>query len=212
MEYSFLVESIDLLHKSMDWFLYDNVLRHERVKTNRTWVKNGPITRNRVLPVTTLFLLKIWFSLRTSYKYLFWCTNDLNVHIHTFCKRWSFIWGWFFPVSIFKIVLAASTLWQNSSKTRLPQKNICGGVHSYCNWNFKIYIWKLKIKAVYTMQCIQRQRFSYIHVVRSSRWRCSVKKGILKNFTNFTGKHLRWSLFSGLQLYYKETPAQGFSN
>ena len=115
------------------------------------WVKNGPITRNRVLPVTTLFLLKIWFSLRTSYKYLFWCTNDLNVHIHTFCKRWSFIWGWFFPVSIFKIVLAASTLWQNSSKTRLPQKNICGGVHSYCNWNFKIYIWKLKIKAVYTM-------------------------------------------------------------
>ena len=33
MEYSFLVESIDLLRKSMDWFLYDNGLRHERVKT-----------------------------------------------------------------------------------------------------------------------------------------------------------------------------------
>ena len=25
-------QSIDLLHKSMDWFLYDNGLRHERVK------------------------------------------------------------------------------------------------------------------------------------------------------------------------------------
>ena len=39
MEYSFLVESIDLLRKSMDWFLYDNDLRHERVKTNRTLSK-----------------------------------------------------------------------------------------------------------------------------------------------------------------------------
>ena len=29
---------------------------------------------------------------------------------------------------------------------------------------------------------------------RSSHWRCSVKKGVLKNFTNFIGKHL-WSLF-----------------
>ena len=30
---------------------------------------------------------------------------------------------------------------------------------------------------------------------RSSHWSCSIKKDVLKNFTNFTGKHLRWSLF-----------------
>ena len=30
---------------------------------------------------------------------------------------------------------------------------------------------------------------------RSSHWRCSVRKGALKNFTNFTGKQLCWSLF-----------------
>ena len=30
---------------------------------------------------------------------------------------------------------------------------------------------------------------------RSSDRRCSVKKGVLKNFTNFTGKHLCWSQF-----------------
>ena len=30
---------------------------------------------------------------------------------------------------------------------------------------------------------------------RSSQERCSVKKGVLKNFANFTGKHLCWSLF-----------------
>ena len=31
--------------------------------------------------------------------------------------------------------------------------------------------------------------------VCSSLWRCSVKKGVLKNVVNFTGKHLPWSLF-----------------
>ena len=30
---------------------------------------------------------------------------------------------------------------------------------------------------------------------RSSHQRCSVKKGVLKNFANFTGKHPCWSLF-----------------
>ena len=30
---------------------------------------------------------------------------------------------------------------------------------------------------------------------RSSHWRCSVKKGVLRNFAKFTGKHLCQSLF-----------------
>ena len=58
------------------------------------------ITKNGVLPVTTLFFWKFCFSWRTSYKELIWCTNDPNAHIRTFCKRWSFIWRCFFPVSI----------------------------------------------------------------------------------------------------------------
>ena len=43
------------------------------------------------------------------------------------------------------------------------------------------------------------------------------KKGILKNFANFTGKHLCWRLLllkiqaSGFQLHEKETPIQVFS-
>ena len=41
---------------------------------------------------------------------------------------------------------------------------------------------------------------------RTSHWRCSIKKAVLKNFTIFTGKHLCWSLFSSLQ----ETPTQVF--
>ena len=40
------------------------------------------------------------------------------------------------------------------------------------------------------------------HRSRTSHRRCSVKKGVLKNFASFTGKHLYWSLFyevTGLQ-------------
>ena len=33
------------------------------------------------------------------------------------------------------------------------------------------------------------------YVVAVSHRRCFVKKGVPKNFTNFTGKHLHWSLF-----------------
>ena len=31
----FMTEAVGLLRKSMDWFLYDNGLRHERVKWNQ---------------------------------------------------------------------------------------------------------------------------------------------------------------------------------
>ena len=39
------------------------------------------------------------------YKELIWCTNDSNVYIHTFCKRWSFIWGCFNPVKTLTVLL-----------------------------------------------------------------------------------------------------------
>ena len=57
-------------------------------------------------------------------------------------------------------------------------------------------------------QPVQNQR------CRSSQWRCSVKKCVLENFANFTGKHLCWSLFSiklhtvSLQVFKKETSTQ----
>ena len=34
-----------------------------------------------------------------------------------------------------------------------------------------------------------------LDLFRRSHQRCSVKKGVLKTFANFTGKHLCWSLF-----------------
>ena len=84
-------------------------LRYQKpmAKQIKWWLQNGPldkwITKNRVFPVTTFFFFwKFCFSLTTSYKELICCTNNPSVHICTFCKRWSFIWRCFFPVSIFK--------------------------------------------------------------------------------------------------------------
>ena len=37
---------------------------------------------------------------------------------------------------------------------------------------------------------VKEETFMKNNIDRSSRRRCSVKKGVLKNFTNFTGKHL----------------------
>ena len=65
-------------------------------------VQNGTITKDGVLPLTTLVFWKFCFRGRTSSKVLIRCTNYPNVHIHTFRKRWSFIWRCFFPVGILK--------------------------------------------------------------------------------------------------------------
>ena len=48
---------------------------------------------------------------------------------------------------------------------------------------------------------------------RSTLGKCSTKKGALKNFAVFTGKHMCWSLFllRFNKLYQKETPTQVFS-
>ena len=48
--------------------------------------------------------------------------------------------------------------------------------------------------------------FIVIATYRSSHRRCSIKKGVLRNFTKFTGKHVCQSLF-----IKKETLAQVFS-
>ena len=39
------------------------------------------------------------------------------------------------------------------------------------------------------------QDFCVLYNFRSSHQRCSIEKGVLENFTNFTGKQLRQSLF-----------------
>ena len=94
------------------------------------WLQNGPITKNGVFPVTNLFFSKCWFSLRTSYKELICCTDKPNAHICTFCKRWSFIWRCFFPVSILKTSKAISSF--NSLRLNCFSGNIKMWNINYC--------------------------------------------------------------------------------
>ena len=51
---SYKNESIDLHSKSVDWFLYDRVLRHERVKSVfKKWLKlNCTRTQQKILAQT----------------------------------------------------------------------------------------------------------------------------------------------------------------
>ena len=89
-------------------------------------VQNGPITENGVWSVTTHF----YFSLRTSYKEMIWCTNDPNAHIHIFCKRWSFIWRCFFPVSIVKRILK----WRKTLLISLVNTKCIKRCITACGW------------------------------------------------------------------------------
>ena len=89
LEYGFLVESTKIENAS---FPCKTAISEANVKANKMVTTKWTYHKER----------KFYFSLRTSYKELICCTNNTNVHICTFCKRWSFIWRCFFPVSIFK--------------------------------------------------------------------------------------------------------------
>ena len=100
------------------------------------WVKNGPITKNGVLPLPTSFFWKSCFSLRTSYKELIWCTSYPDVYIRTFCERWSFLWRWFFLVSILSELINFCFL-LNDQKT-LGLLVISGGIEVYLIRSIKV--------------------------------------------------------------------------
>ena len=54
---------------------------------------------------------------------------------------------------------------------------------------------------------ISPAKFYYVIVYRRCHWICSLKKGVLKNFTKFTGKHLQGDACNFIK---KETLAQVF--
>ena len=64
--------------------------------------KNESIIKKGVLVLTALFVWRFCCSLGTSQKELIWCNKYQDAQIRTFCKRWSFIWRYFFSVSILK--------------------------------------------------------------------------------------------------------------
>ena len=102
LKYCFLVESTKIENAT---FPYKTALSKANVETNRMGSRRSTYHKKwNFFPVTTLVFRKFCFCLRTSCKELIWCTNHPNVHIHSFRKCWSFIWGSFFPVSILKYI------------------------------------------------------------------------------------------------------------
>ena len=97
LKHPFLFESTKIENGT---FSYKTALSEAYAKTNRmgstkwTYLKERSFASNYFI----LFYKKFCFSLRTSYKKLILCANYSNVHIHTFQKSWSFIWGCFFPI------------------------------------------------------------------------------------------------------------------
>ena len=100
LEYGFLVESTKIENAI---FPYKTAISEANVKTNR--IVSTKWTHHKGCSFASNYFFFFWkfcFSLRTSFKELIWCTNNPNAHIRTFCKRWSFIWRYIFPVSILK--------------------------------------------------------------------------------------------------------------
>ena len=87
LENPFLVESTKIKNVS---FPYKTTVSEANVKTN--WMESTKWTYHKERGFASNFFIfwRFCFSLRTSYKELIWCTNDPNVHTHTFRKRWSF--------------------------------------------------------------------------------------------------------------------------
>ena len=99
LEYRFLVETTKIENTS---FPFKTALSEANVKTNRMVTTKWTYHKEWSFASNYLFFWKICSSFRTSWKELIWCTNDSNVHIRIFPKRWSLILGCFFPVSILK--------------------------------------------------------------------------------------------------------------
>ena len=97
LEYHFLVESTKIENAS---FPYKTAISEANVKTNKMVTVKWTYQKERSFASNYFIFWKFCFSLRTCYKELICCTSNPNAHICTFCKRWSFIWRCFFPVSI----------------------------------------------------------------------------------------------------------------
>ena len=151
------------------------------------WVQNGSITKNGVLLGTTSFLLKILFSLRTCYKESIQYTNDPIVHIHTFCKRWSFIWGCFFAVSILKVIWSTIHFFISTF--------LC---HKFWWLNQEQWTYESNI-----ILCLSG--------FRSSHRRCSILKKVFLKISQNSQENTCDRVCFLINFIYKETVAQVFS-
>ena len=67
---------------------------------------------------------------------------------------------------------------------------------------FQISLLLWEVQVIRDLLCVRDigetsfNRLLLLLILKSSHERCSIEKGVLKNFANFTEKHLCWSLFN----------------
>ena len=99
LEFIFLVESTEIENAS---FTCKIAMSEANVKTNRMVSTKCTYYKEQSFASNYYFFWKFCFNLLNSYKELICCTNYPNVHIHTFCKCFNFIWRCFLPLGILK--------------------------------------------------------------------------------------------------------------
>ena len=94
------------------------------------------------------------------------------------------------------ICYSQDNFWVNHDKIVLKWTN--------CSRKIKVFLGRLSLTIFTNLwKCFVAFRLNYglwigsvgYEMFRSSNQRCSVRKGIFRNFVSFTGKHLRWNLF-----------------
>ena len=91
LENRFLVEKTKTENATL---ILNKATKQKSVLRQIEWgVQYRSIIKSGILPVSISYFWNFYFSERTSYKELIWCTNYANVHIHTFRKRLSFFEG-----------------------------------------------------------------------------------------------------------------------
>ena len=91
----------------------------------------------------------------------------------------------------------------------------CNILKIFCHHDFSYTRWMIysSDNFLYGFFKITYQVYMIL-IDRSTHCRCSVKKSVLRNLANFTGKPLCWILFwrpLGRQLYQKKTPTELFA-
>ena len=97
LEYRFLVEAIKIENAS---FPFKTALSEANVKTNRMSTTKWTYHKGWSFASNYLIFLENLFQFLNLLKELIWCTNEPNVNIRIFRKRWRLFLGCFFPVSI----------------------------------------------------------------------------------------------------------------
>ena len=116
-----------------------------------------------------------------------------------------------FYVDFFMKHLLLITWNRNTVKILFKNDSIAGVLHLYCGiencWLVKWF--RGRKRTSNSPWSIKKQTDLDFPISRSSHRGCSIKKGVLKHFAKFTGKHLYERLFFKPKLYLKRDSGTG---